>query len=216
MTRAFDSAYLDDARETLGGAFEYVTLDLGWDLTAFHALFVGSSLARSFERGEARVVSGMSGAELALRVLRERGRPLSSRPRAPRVRVSKGPEYWAGWALAYLQWETAARFEDLERCLPLSELLCLYAPLHEVSDERILHALRDRVGAGTQTPARLKVLRRARGITQAELAARSGVSLRSVQMYEQRNKDINRAQVAGIIAMARVIGCDPLDLLEPL
>ena len=31
------------------------------------------------------------------------------------------------------------------------------------------------------------------GLTQAELAERAGVTLRSIQMYEQRNKNINKA-----------------------
>ena len=50
--------------------------------------------------------------------------------------------------------------------------------------------------------------------TQAELARRSNVSLRSIQMYEQRNKDINKASAATVLSLAKVLGCTMEDLLE--
>ena len=52
------------------------------------------------------------------------------------------------------------------------------------------------------------------GCTQAELAKRSNVSLRSIQMYEQRNKDINRASAETVLSLAKVLGCTMEDLLE--
>ena len=39
----------------------------------------------------------------------------------------------------------------------------------------------------------LKRIRTAYGFTQAEFSKRSGVSLQAIQMYEQRNKNINKA-----------------------
>ena len=64
------------------------------------------------------------------------------------------------------------------------------------------------------TAERIKALREARGWTQAELARRSGVSLRSIQMYEQRHKDINKASVETVYKLAKVFGCAVEDLLE--
>ena len=52
------------------------------------------------------------------------------------------------------------------------------------------------------------------GCTQAELAKRSNVSLRSIQMYEQRNKDINKASAETVLSLAKVLGCTMEDLLE--
>ena len=49
---------------------------------------------------------------------------------------------------------------------------------------------------------------------QAELAKRSQVSLRSIQMYEQRNKDINKASAETVLRLSRVLGCTMEDLLE--
>jgi len=53
-----------------------------------------------------------------------------------------------------------------------------------------------------------------RGLSQAELAKISGVGLRSIQMYEQRVNDIDKAQAQTIYKLSRVIGCSMEDLLE--
>lgn len=60
----------------------------------------------------------------------------------------------------------------------------------------------------------LKRIRTAYGYTQAELAERSGVSLRSIQMYEQRNKNINKVSVDMVNSLAKVFGCTMEDLIE--
>ncbi len=57
-------------------------------------------------------------------------------------------------------------------------------------------------------------IRTAYGCTQAELAERSGVGLRSIQMYEQRNKDINKANADTLYRLAKVLGCAMEDLIE--
>lgn len=57
-------------------------------------------------------------------------------------------------------------------------------------------------------------LRESRGLSQAELAKISGVSLRSIQMYEQRVNDIDKAQAQTVYRLSRVIGCAMEDLLE--
>ena len=60
----------------------------------------------------------------------------------------------------------------------------------------------------------LKRIRTVYGCTQAELSERSGVSLRSIQMYEQRNKDINKASAEALYRISKVLGCTIEDLLE--
>ena len=68
--------------------------------------------------------------------------------------------------------------------------------------------------AATLPECRLKKLRESRGLSQAELAKISGVSLRSIQMYEQRVNDIDKAQAQTVYKLSRVIGCAMEDLLE--
>ena len=52
-------------------------------------------------------------------------------------------------------------------------------------------------------------------IVESELASEAYVWLRSIQMYEQRNKDINRAQAITIIKIAHAVGCETENLLKP-
>ena len=63
-------------------------------------------------------------------------------------------------------------------------------------------------------PPRLKVIREARGLSQIELAEASDMSLRAIQQYEQRRKDIDKAQARSVLRLARVLGCTMEDLLE--
>ena len=121
MTHAYGEDYLEDAMGCLAEAFEYACLDLGESADDFASLFAASRLGRSFEVGEPRVVAGMSGEELVLRMLKETGALKEAPGRAAElvrlsgggiaveysslptteVRIEKGPEYWAGWVYAY-------------------------------------------------------------------------------------------------------------------
>ena len=60
----------------------------------------------------------------------------------------------------------------------------------------------------------LKRIRMAYGYSQKKLAEMSGVNLRSIQMYGQRNKDINKAQSDSLYRLAKALGCTMEDLLE--
>ena len=46
---------------------------------------------------------------------------------------------------------------------------------------------------------------------QAETA---GIPVRTLQQYEQRQKDILKANVSYVIALAHVLGCDVEDILD--
>ena len=89
----------------------------------------------------------------------------------------------------------------------------MYYTLHEaentkfadIADERIREHFKD---------TNLKRIRTAYGCTQSELAKHSGVSLRSIQMYEQRRKDINKASAETLYSIAKVLGCTIEDLIE--
>ena len=60
----------------------------------------------------------------------------------------------------------------------------------------------------------LKKMRVKNGLSQSALAKAAGVPLRTIQQYEQRQKDINRANLEYIIMLSRALHCEPADLLE--
>lgn len=60
----------------------------------------------------------------------------------------------------------------------------------------------------------LKELRQAAGLTQAQLAEKSGVNLSMIQFYEQGFKDLNKAAFETGLRIAEALDCDPRDLLK--
>jgi len=213
MTNAYSELYLDDAMNNLGDMVEYAVCDLGYKPDEFWGWFVSSGIASRFEKGNPRYVAGMSGYELADAVLAETN--LTFERREPSCSESKGREFWGGWILAYYQWFTGKRFEDIVKGgLPLSKVLSMYL-LHEADESKFIESaneILDRNKASGKT--KLHKIRKARGFTQQELSQASGVTLRMIQLYEQRQNDINKAQVSMVVGLARALGCEVEDLLE--
>lgn len=89
----------------------------------------------------------------------------------------------------------------------------MYHPLHEADITKFVDVV-DKLIREYYAETNLKRIRTAYGCTQAELAKKSDVSLRSVQMYEQRNKDINKASVETVYRLAKSLGCTVEDLIE--
>ena len=174
-------------------------------------LFITSGLAEHFERGNPKVIAGMSGVELAVVVIET---VTGVKPSAePFERDYRTPEYWVGWALAQYQWYTAMKFSTILRFLPFGDLIRMYPTLHE-ADITKLYMTMDEIHTREFPQTNLKRIRETAGMSQSQLANEAGVSLRSIQMYEQRNKDINKAQAITLAKIVRVIGCEVEDLLE--
>lgn len=62
--------------------------------------------------------------------------------------------------------------------------------------------------------SRLKFMREDKGMTQATLAEISGVNIRTIQAYEQGLKDINKAQVVTVLALAEALECDVYEIIN--
>ena len=163
------------------------------------------------ENGEPSLLSGKSGIEIAIEVIAETtGKQLDA---FPTERMERSTEYWIGWAVAYYQWYSSRRYSDIFKAISYDDLQKMYYTLHEaditkfadVVDERLREYFKD---------TNLKRIRTAYGCSQAKLATLSGVTLRSIQMYEQRRKDINKASAETLYSMAKVLGCTIEDLLE--
>lgn len=211
MTHAYQEMYLNNAQALLGDAFDYAINACGIDGDSFMKLFSVSSVSNRIENGEAAYIMGKSGIEAAVDVLVE---TTGKAPTAkPKVNFNRSREYWIGWAVAYYQWFSGRKFSNIFKVLSFEDLERMYAPLHEadiskfadIADAKVREYFAD---------TNLKRIRTLYGCTQAELARRSNVSLRSIQMYEQRNKDINKASAETVLSLAKVLGCTMEDLLE--
>ncbi len=208
---AYHETYLSNAQAALGDAFDYAINTCGIPGDDFIKLFVVSSVSKRMENGEPALLIGKSGIELAIDVVLETtGRQLDT---APQEHYARSREYWIGWAVAYYQWSSARSFRDIFEVLSFEDLQNMYYTFHEadvtrfasIADEKMRDHFKD---------TNLKRIRMSYGCTQAALAKRSGVKLRSIQMYEQRNKDINKASAETLYRLSRVLGCTMEGLLE--
>lgn len=89
----------------------------------------------------------------------------------------------------------------------------MYSTLHEADITKFVDIVDVRIRNHFKE-TNLKRIRSFYGCSQAELAKRFGVSLRSLQMYEQRNKDINKASVESLYRISKVLGCTIEALIE--
>lgn len=208
---AYDELYLSDAIRNLANAFDYAINVCKLDPDWFARFFVQSSLSTQFERGNPAIISGRSGEELVRNVLG--GACPDEKLPTPVFSESRTPEYWAGWALAQYQWASAKRFKDIFERIPLSEIIAMYPVYHEMDVSRFNEAIDQRYN-GVVIETKLRKIRESRRLSQGELSKLSGVNVRSIQLYEQRVNDIDKAQAQTLYKLSRVLGCDIEDLLE--
>lgn len=60
----------------------------------------------------------------------------------------------------------------------------------------------------------LQRIRNSRSLSQSQLAKTSGVSVRMIQYWEQRAKNINMAAASTVLKLADALDCEVRDLLE--
>ena len=213
MTTAYSELYLDDAMNNLGDMVAFAVCDLGFDPDEFFEWFILSGIASQFEIGNPKYVAGMSGFELAEAVLAKVN--VSYDKREPSYDEFKGREFWAGWILAYYQWETRKRFKDIVKDgLTLSAVFSMYI-LHEADESKFVEAANEIIARNKGSrKSKLSEIRKARGFTQQQLSEAAGVTLRMIQLYEQKQNDISKAQVTAVISLAKALGCEVEDLIE--
>lgn len=164
MTTAYNEAYLDDAMQNLGDMVEYAVCDCGYDPDEFFGWFISSGIAAKFEKGNPKYVVGMSGVELAWEVLRAIN--ISVKQTVCEDRFYKGREFWAGWIMAYYQWITGKRFEDIVGGgLTLFQVFSMYI-LHEADVSKFVDSANAILNKNKeQQAAKLQKIRKARGFT---------------------------------------------------
>ena len=153
----------------------------------------------------------MSGVELAMEVVRKSGADMEL-PDAE-AEYDRSPEYWCGWIVAFYQWYTGISFREISQIVSMTEIRKMYPTLHEASELKFVDTV-NAIARRKKLPAKLRMLRKACGYSQKELAEKSGVNLRTLQEYDSRAMDINRATGGTLTALSKVLGCQVEDLLE--
>ena len=129
------------------------------------------------------------------------------------VRYDADASYWCGYMAAYYQWRRNLPFGEIFHAVPYATWLVMYPALHTASEEKLAEVL-DGELLRLRTRTRLQEYRRHLKMSQKELAEASGVNLRTLQQYENGDKEIGRAAAESVIALAQVLHCRPERLLN--
>lgn len=114
--------------------------------------------------------------------------------------------------LKHYQQAKGYSFYKINKYLPIEEVLNLYSTLHEADITKFFDITNTYFD--NKEISNLKIVRQASGLSQSKLAKLAGVKLRSIQMYEQKRNDINKAQGETLYKLAKVLGCNIEDLLD--
>ena len=211
MMRAYQEIYLSKAQSLLGDAFDYAVNNCGISGNDFVKMFIVSPVSKRIENGEPAFLAGKSGIEIVRGIVAEtKGQEIQIESQE---HFGRSVEYWIGWAVAYYQWYSDRKYSDIFKVISFADLQKMYYTLHEADITKFVDIVDSRMKEYFPE-TNLKRIRKAYGCTQSELSELSGVSLRSIQMYEQRNKNINKASVDTMYRLAKVLGCTIEDLLE--
>lgn len=208
-TRAYNRLYLSKASRAAGNMLHYAVNEFGINGAEFLKLFIQSGIAEQFENGSPKYIAGKSGLELFQDVMETTtGKTYDVEGI---TNFGRTPEYWVGWMIVHYQWYSCKSFERILEVVPYDELIGLYKTLHEADIQKSYEVMDAHF---TDAECRLAILRKRCGLTQEALAKESGVSVNTIRAYEQKSKDLGRAQLNTVIQLAKALHCEVYDLLD--
>ena len=111
MTHAYQEIYLSKAQSVLGDAFDYAVNICDVPGSDFVKLFIASSVSKRMENGDPTCILGKSGIEIVMDIIEEiQGKVIEIESEE---RFDRSKEYWIGWAVAYYQWYSNIRYNDI-------------------------------------------------------------------------------------------------------
>ena len=207
MTYDFNSLYLYLAQKNLADLFDYSINYLHKSLNEFWFDFVNSEVAKRYSDKDCLYISGRSGGELMCDLYH-----INEKLDLP-FYENKSREYWLGYYIAQFQFLIDVSYYEISKLIDINNVYNMYEPYHTMDISSFIRELVDRYFTEVTT-SKLKSARMNIGMSQGELAKSSGVSVRTIQQYEQKRKDINKASVSTLVALTKPLHCSVEDLLE--
>ena len=208
--RAYSELYIESAQNIVGHMFDFAINELEISPDEFANLFLCAALSKEIERGNPKYVAGSTGPELARAVLDSVG--ISYKNVEDVMYADRSPEYWAGWVLAYYQWYRNYSFGYILKAVPFSQLLIMYHVYHEMDIMKFVETMDEKLQSFYPETA-LRRRRELLGLSQRQLSDKAGVPLRQIQLFEQRQRDITKAQAFTLLKLSKVLLCNIEDLL---
>ncbi|MBQ9444807.1 MAG: DUF3990 domain-containing protein [Lachnospiraceae bacterium] len=233
------SRYLKEAMRCLGEFTGYVSAVSPYS-SPDNALdiFSVSRYARLFEEDDPKVICGLSGMELHHKVMEEAGLGRDDWEDKGYDRLETGPAYKAGCMLAYFQHESHMSFSEILSAVSFAGIQAQCGDPEDPEDSedhgdpgdgsteetavmisrrdaaRISARIAARIAARKPSSSDLQTRRKRLALSQKELSDLSGVNLRTLQQYEIKDKDINRAAAATVYDLSRALYCNVTNILD--
>lgn len=204
--KTFIKYYLDDLVHEIATLFDLVSQE-NTDFHLFFFLFVRSSLLKNIERGNVKYLT-MKSNEMYYELTKNKKYLTGT------FHPFYSSAYWAGYILTYYCFLYNHSFKEVSKYIDIEWLIGLYYPYHEADERKTFDLLEDILKERKEVPTNLKIIRTLNNLSQQQLAKESGVELRSIEMYEQRRNDINKAQSITLYKLSKALGCTIEDILE--
>ena len=129
MTHAYREIYLSKAQSVLGDAFDYAINTCDIPGNDFVKMFIASSVSKRMANGEPAYLAGKSGIEIVVEIIEEtKGQELQIEVQE---HFGRSKEYWIGWAVAYYQWHSSRKYNEIFKVISFEDLQKMYYTLHE-------------------------------------------------------------------------------------
>lgn len=201
--------YVREAIELVAEMFEYAKAHMHIDAKDFMIYFIESGVASEIYNNNLIYIFGKSSIEIVKKILdvcHQKYKIYNEN----KILIAK-KEYWLGLIIASYCFLKKISFDELMKYINIDDLLKKFDVLHEASHERAIEDIDEYI---KKNGTKLAKYRQNVGLSQSELSKISGVSLRSIQLYEQRYKDINKANFDNIIKLSKVLKIEPQELYE--
>ncbi|MCD8285749.1 MAG: helix-turn-helix transcriptional regulator [Clostridia bacterium] len=196
-------------RRIISTCFDYAMQDLELDPEEFIAAFCKSRYVKEIENRNQTFLCGMAGSEFCRLILNEASIPFNPVQYMPLDRRTQ--YWWAGDMIAYYQYHSGVSFAYIFSFVSITEILRMYTVYHEMSISQFM----DRMDSLAKShPSRLAEMRKRRQLSQSELAYASTVPVKTIQAYEQKRKDINKAEAVTVLKLADTLSCSTREILE--
>ncbi len=209
MMHAYNPIYLSKVSRAVGNMLHDAVYVFEINGNDFLQQFIQSGIAEEIENGNPKYIAGKSGLELFLEVMEK---TTGTVPDTDLIEsYDRSDVYWVGWMLTHYQWYSGRSFKTIIDTVSFDDLCSLYGTLHEADIQKSYEVMDAHFA---DSGSKLKTLRKQCGLTQEELSDASGVALNTIRAYEQKSKDLGKAQLEIVMNLARALKCDVSDLIN--
>ena len=196
-------------RETIAVCFDFAINTLKIKPDIFVNIFINSKAINKIEIMHPGYFFGMSGIEICQNILDEAN--IKYDKSIEYESIDRNIYYWLGDSLAYYAFNKNYRYKYVFSFISIESLLKMYDKYHEIDISYFANKLDE---YRKLSPSKLKSIRENRKLSQNDLSLYSMVSLRTIRAYEQKQKDINKAEVMTVLKLAHTLNCSIDDILE--